>query len=369
MASTLSRVRAATAMASLLSTVGILGSSSAVRHTLKTLFSPSTHPFRFVSLLLAIFLNAKALPLIWHLRFFRIMVYQLYLQPSKLPQDALFRPMVTSKMYTPVPETDFNLHKSNSTYFSDFDMARAQLITCLLRHGIRNAQARTHPELSALPNGDVKVAAANQSAPRDVKTKKPGPAIFNIHLGAVSCHFKKEIKPYERFDIWTRTLSWDKKWIYQVSHMVKSGVVPPEHFALQPALNSKSAKASSTKSEEEQRTEWKSAVFATSISKYVVKRDRQTVPPEMVLHASHLLPSKPDEPPNENSKKPFSGSTIPGGWTWEAVEQERLRGLRLAEHFGALDGPDGLHDEFPVSGMPGADGKIEVLGEFRDLYL
>lgn len=360
------RIRTAAGFAALLSVFGILSSSSAVRQILRTLFSPTAHPFRFTSLVLALILNAKSIPLVWHLRFFRIMFYQLYLQPSPLPQDALFRPMVTSKMYTPIPEIDYNGHKSNSTYFADFDMARTQLITCLLRHGIRNVSSRKHLDL---PDGEVRVGVEDGNVPEQSKARKLGPAIFNVFLGAVSCHFKKEIKPYERFDIWTRTLTWDKKWVYQVSHMVKSGAIPPEHWALQPALNSKSAKRATDKKDEDVRAEWKKAIFATSISKYVFKRGRQTIPPEFVLNSSHLLPPRPNQPANENSKKPFSGTTIPEGWTWEGVEQERLRGLRIAEHFDALDAPGGLHDEFPVSGMPGVDGKLEVLGEFRDLYL
>ena len=109
-------------------------------------------------------------------------------------------------------------------------------------------------------------------------------------------------------------------------------------------------------------------MFATSLAKYVVKRGRQTVPPELVLKSSDLLPPQPDEGENGNMAKPVFGKAAVEDWTWEGVEQERLRGLRLAEHFGALDGPEGLHDEFPVPGGREHNSRVEVLGSFKDLY-
>ena len=61
-----------------------------------------------------------------------------------------------------------------------------------------------------------------------------GYALLMIALGAVTCHFKREIQPYERFEIWTRVLSWDRKWIYLLSHIVREGAVRPDDWALQP---------------------------------------------------------------------------------------------------------------------------------------
>ena len=375
---TVARLKTLASVTSLVSVFAVLCGSSALRSTLERLFSPTTHPIRFAALITAVLLNGKSLPLVWHLRFFKVMIQQLYVQRREIPRDALFRPIICSNNYTPIPEMDYNGHKSNSTYFADFDMARTELVTCLLRKGIRNAGARKHPELPLgkdgtyqpdviAPNGTANGhAERNKGRGQDVKPQK---AVFAIALGAVSCHFKREVKPYQKYEIWTRILSWDRKWVYIVSHLVAPGAVPPENNALQPwkRVPSRSSPAV-TKSDVERREQWKNAIFATSLSKYVVKRGRQTVPPELVLKSSDLLPPAPGEQESGNSGRPFFGKTAKEDWTWEFVEQERQRGLRLAEHFGALDGGDGLHDEFPVYGGK-SNTSVEVLGNFDDLLV
>jgi len=199
-------------------------------------------------------------------------------------------------------------------------------------------------------------------------------------LGAVSCHFKREIKPYERYDIWTRVLSWDRKWIYLVSHFVKEGTVQPTDWSLQPWK--KSAKRSRDKAgtstpggvgkEEKAGTgaassdeRWKKAVFATSVAKYVIKKGRLTVSPEECWIRSDLLPVKPgaESAVQEGGEQ----STDAGAWTWENVEAKRLEGMRYAEKFAALDE---LHEAWPVlKEAPGSKrGAVEVMGEFADMW-
>lgn len=370
------RMRTVAALVSLASVFATLTSSSDLRRALASLFHPSRHPVRLTTLIAAILLNIKSMPLAWSFRFFRIMIYQLYFQrkplppPSKQPRPtkqingntpqpkehdtllssagALFLPMLTTSMYTPLLETDYNGHKSNSTYFADLDMARTQLVSCLLRKGIRQSGVGS--------DGHI------------------------IAMGAVSCHFKREIKPYARFDIWTRVLSWDRKWMYIISHMVRPGAVQPDGWALQPWKKGITGKGKGDDAEQD-RGEWQKAICATSISKYVVKKGRMTVSPEYVLNHSDLLPPAPSDEERRDAT---------AVWTWDLVEQERKRGLTVAEKFGALDAPGGLHDEFPVAfGKGHCDGKvlgvsndemssgtelakrgkIEVLGEFRDLVL
>ncbi|KAB8338795.1 hypothetical protein FH972_021740 [Carpinus fangiana] len=359
------RLRTLASLVSLTTVASTIISSPAVRTALTRLFAPSAHPVRFAALLLAIILNGKNLPFIWHARFARIMLYQLYLQPAPLPRDAIFRPIVTDGMYTPLPECDYNGHKSNSTYFSDLDMARTQLVAVLLRKGIRNAGQHHRRDGRRVDGYDEKNHPLNGADEQPVK------GAFMIALGAVSCHFKREIKPYERFEIWTRVLAWDRKWVYVISHMVKAGAVKPDGFDLQP-WNSKRPRAASgaeqvngaaTAAEVEQKAEWKKAIFATSISKYVVKKGRLTIAPEVVLQNSDLLPPKPGTPEAEDSK-------LPANWTWEAVEAEKERGLRIAEHFDALDAQGGLHDEFPICSLEfeREKGRVLALGEYKDLY-
>lgn len=270
------------------------------------------------------------------------MFHQLYVQPTPLPIDALFRPLITKSMYSPLNECDYNLHKSNSTYFADLDIARTQLVSALLRKGIRASSKNSEVTLKD-------TSAAN--GPDAVKGK------YMVALGAVSCHFKREIKPYERYEVWTRILSWDKKWFYIMSHVVKEGVVKPQSWALQPEQKASDQSKRPAPSAEEM----KKAIFATSIAKYVIKKGRLTIPPERVFADSDLLPERPLKGSNGHTHHD------PTEWTWDNIEAERLRGWELASHFDALDG---LHDEFPVSHFGRADknGAVEVLGGFRDMF-
>ncbi|KAL9088098.1 MAG: hypothetical protein Q9159_003296 [Coniocarpon cinnabarinum] len=362
---------------SLITVITVICSSSAARQVFARLFSPTSYPIRFTALVIAFVLNAKSLPLVWHLRFFKTMWHQLYFQRHELPKDALFRPIIHSHIYTPIPEIDWNGHKSNSTYFADFDMARTELVACLLKPGIKDVSRRQYPELPVGKDGEYRAsivtadADTNGHATSEVQSHargKAGKAVFAIALGAVSCHFKREVKPYQRYEIWTRILSWDRKWIYILSHAVKQGAVLPDGYAFQPWKVDRTRSSTNSKPNTERSGEFKDAILATSLAKYVVKRNRQTVPPELVFKSSDLLPPGPDEPENGNSKKAAFGKNARENWTWQSVEEERQRGLRLAEHFAALDGPEGLHDEFPVAGGPESNARVEVLGSYRDLY-
>ena len=211
------------------------------------------------------------------------------------------------------------------------------------------------------------------------------PGGLEVRLGGVSCQFRKEIKPYEKFEVWTRVLCWDRKWLYLICHFVKPGVVRPKSYMLQPwrkerepkkdhgAENNESAKRNAAPSPHP-------AIFATGIAKYVCKKGRLTIAPERVLQASKLLPPKPadhDTPPAISTPTPESTSNTaavasivdqltPGNaedvvvaslkagvesesveWTWEKVEAERKRGMKIAEMWGALDG---LNVEFAGDG-------------------
>ncbi|KAF2755528.1 hypothetical protein EJ05DRAFT_513033 [Pseudovirgaria hyperparasitica] len=307
--------------------------------------------WRAIGVVLAI-LSWKNLPFVWHLRFYRALIHQLVFQNAPIPPGSLFEPAITSTR-TSLWETDFNLHKSNSTYFSDLDISRTHYMVALLRTGI---YASRDP---AFDDGT--------SGPR-----------ASMALGGVSCHFKREIKPFVKYEIWTRLLSWDRKWIYLVSHIVKAGVVRPKHYTLQPGKKAKLAgKREEEESLEERKERIRGALYATSISKYVVKKGRLTIPAETVLEHSKLLPPKPadvgelakeaqasvdtasnDATTRDDLDESFVLAEGISDFTWEKVEAERLRGLKYAEMFGKLDE---LHDDFDG----GANG---ALGRYPDLF-
>ncbi|MCJ1394310.1 hypothetical protein MMC18_007188 [Xylographa bjoerkii] len=198
-------------------------------------------------------------------------------------------------------------------------------------------------------------------------SERKGP--FNVMLGGVTCTFKKEIKPYEPFEIWTRVLSWDRKWLYLVSHVVKKKAVKPRGYSLQPWKNTGESKR---RDEHAQQTPHP-AIFATSVAKYVFKQGRLTIPPERVLEASNLLPQRPldaEQPsadgipqlPNldlvtsqlalqaETSvSESLMAQEVDDDWDWRRMEQERDHGMSIAKHMAGLDA---LHDVFTADDRP-----------------
>lgn len=160
------------------------------------------------------------------------------------------------------------MHKSNSTYFTDVDIARTHLLCTLFAKGIEKVRGGT---------GSV------------VKGKVSN---FAVALGAVSCSFRRELKPYEKYDIYTRVLSWDEKWLYVVTHFVKKGAAAPSNVTLYPQQKS-SFNFSRKGSHYDQ--EPNKAVVASALSKLVFKKGRITIAPEVMLEASGLLPERVTE--------------------------------------------------------------------------
>ncbi|KAF4122936.1 Thioesterase superfamily member 6 [Geosmithia morbida] len=271
-------------------------------------------------IILFVVFNLKNLPGVWHMRILNAFRFILRTQrPSvELKPSHIFQPLVTSST-AQLLETDFNLHKNNSTYFSDVDISRTHLACTLFAEGIAKMRGGT----SAYTGG-----------------KHPH---FGLALGAVSCSFHKEIKPYQDYDMWSKVLSWDEKWFYIVTHFVRKGTVTPESSSLYPeqegADESHSLKSPLTSipdpSERPDR-----AVFATALSKCVFKSGRKTVSPATMLDLSGLL--SPGMDPSEA----------------ENVEIQRKHGLMAASAL-AEKNQKALEAEFSGIGGP-------VLGHHTD---
>ncbi|RDW76615.1 acyl-CoA thioesterase [Aspergillus mulundensis] len=313
--------------------------------------------WRTLALLLAI-LNLKNLPLVWHVRLARHFLLNIrwrrdepFFPKGKAlttstgkPTHPIFVPYAITST-TPLLETDYNLHKSNSTYFSDLDVSRTALVTRIYSPGV----GITSKEL------DVELA---EKARAEGKTPPPRKNMY-IALGSVFCTFKREIKPYTKYEVESRVLAWDQKWMYILSFFVKPAV----------------------------KKGGKRTLYATAVSKYVVKKGRLTIPPERVLRASGFLPERPEgsasiaalsesadasgtdtpsgngitatasgvdgrlvrevlklqdhEIPDSgklNGEKAANASSWDGDeWTWERIEEERLRGMAVLEGFCDLD--------------------------------
>ncbi|KAL8889543.1 MAG: hypothetical protein Q9215_003197 [Flavoplaca cf. flavocitrina] len=181
---------------------------------------------RIVWKVLAIFfalLNLKQLPFVWHLRVINgLLQYCPWQSKSRydvrsIGPSALFRPLILTSRAT-LLECDYNLHKSNSAYFADFDIGRLHLVMCLCRIGI----VKTGLELWG-------------------KNGRKGPKSLGFMMGGVNINFRREIKPAQAFEMWTRILTWDRKWIYTVTHFVKKGAMRPNGWLFQPWRNSDKA--------------------------------------------------------------------------------------------------------------------------------
>ncbi|OAL01819.1 hypothetical protein IQ06DRAFT_292630 [Phaeosphaeriaceae sp. SRC1lsM3a] len=299
--------------------------------------------WRIAAILLAL-ANLKNLPFVWHIRFFRALVYHVYFQPTPIPPHALFQPIISSTR-APLLETDYNLHKSNSTYFSDMDISRTQLFTAIIRNGIKKNSRLYGAKKSAVAGA---IGATEGTRGRHL-----------IALGGVSCLFKREILPYTKYEMWTRVLCWDRKWFYLITHLVKPGVGKPSSWTLQPWRKGKK-----TAAQDVDREKLMGAVYATAIAKYVVKRGRITVPPEQALLDADMLPVKPEgwvykgeTESNGDADGLLPQSVDAKDWNWDVIEAERRRGLIVAQKFAEMDQ---MHEYFD-------GGKNGALGEYADL--
>lgn len=182
------------------------------------------------------------------------------------------------------------------------------------------------------------------------------------------CSFKREIGMYQSYEMWSRILCWDRKWIYIVTHFVKKGTVKPKAYILTDggwfSKGYKEVKGGSGDAEIDEK-----AIFASAISKYVMKLGRLTIHPEVALASSGLLPAKPGGWASMNGRP--SGESTPDTWEvesngesidewdWKRIDAENKRGLAYVEHFAALDG---LQQEFTGSREP-------ALGRYRDFIV
>ncbi|RSL82611.1 hypothetical protein CEP52_016924 [Fusarium oligoseptatum] len=284
-----------------------------------------TGPGRTSRILLLFFVmfNWKTMPLAWTYRVLYSFIYHTLLRKSpKLGPDALFKPIISSS-HAPLLEIDYNLHKSNSTYFADLDISRTHLVSYLLRESLavlsRNAQNKIV---------------------LDPKTDQPIKGSIGIMLGAVECSFKREIPAYKNYEMWSRILSWDRKMALYRDALCAQGYCP----AQDPAGG------------------WEKKIYATAISKYVIKLGRFTVHPAIVLGgAAGLLPERPGGwTTGEQHLGDLSVDlsdvdlSVPGKWNWQRVEAQRRKGMELAGHFHELDR---LQEEFD-GGDNGALGQF-----------
>ncbi|KAI0879051.1 capsule polysaccharide biosynthesis protein [Hypoxylon argillaceum] len=296
---------------------------SNVTGAIEAFFTGPGRTSRIVALAVVLF-NWKSFPLVWTFRIYNAMISHFLVRPDHAhTPDKLFHPVKTETHVT-LLEVDYNIHKSNSTYFADLDVSRTHLVGHLLSRGCHALNRNATSRLVADP----------------ADASRPAPGKFNVVLGSVQCSFRKELRPYQRYEMWSRVLSWDRKWLYVVTHFVEKDAVAPGSTP----------------------EDWAKKIHASAVSKYVFKLGRLTVHPAVLIGASNLLPERPGGwvTGADKSSETANGHAVvpdvaePSEWDWRRTEEERRKGLEYAEHFAALDG---LLNQFE----PGADGP---LGEF-----
>ncbi|CAD6502912.1 BgTH12-02586 [Blumeria graminis f. sp. triticale] len=278
--------------------------------------------------------NLKCIPFIWHLRILNACSRTLKIQRPKNPPtySQIFQPIITTTQ-VPLMEIDFNIHKTNSSYFADVDIARAHLICTLFSVGIEHCRGGT----GAYTGADV--------------------PFFSCALGAVSCSFKRELKAYESYELWTRVLSWDEKWIYLITHFVRRGTVKPKDYTLYPEQNPNAPELSETEGErhaEQQASldvlSCHPGVVATALSKCVFKSGRRTIPPAFMFKMSGILPPVSSHKPTESAENCDDSDSQHGSCKSsdsgialnnddeeseiDRVEKERARGMEVAQCLG-----------------------------------
>lgn len=227
---------------------------------------------------LFLLLNVKVLPGAWHVRVLHGIRTQTNATttrkacPGGKEGKPLFKYLVTETRAAPL-ECDYNGHKSNSTYFSDLDINRTQLL------------ARLFKDVLSASHYDRSKRARH----------------LNIALGSTCCVFRREIRPLQKCQIWSRVLSWDEKWVYIVSYFVSSDY----------------AKAQNARVPGEEN------ILASGIARYVFKDGRKTVRPAEAMTDCGVLPLRAHE-------------------SWNGYEAERAKGMVTGQCLAGLEALPGV---------------------------
>lgn len=208
------------------------------------------------------------------------------------------------------------MHKSNSTFYADLDINRIELLVTLFKDAITPLSPRS------------------TLAPESVYSTRNRRRPLIAALGGVTCLFRREVKAYQQYDIVSRVLTWDEKWLYIVSYFVKPSKSHPTEIV-------------------------EDRILASALSRYVFKQGRQTVQPVDVLRNSGLLSGEaaadydalvadvaaappqrlrlPSRDLNDGSAQLRKEPDAEHTWTWRHVEVERQSGLQIARHMVGLD--------------------------------
>ncbi|KAJ5885102.1 hypothetical protein N7495_009612 [Penicillium taxi] len=163
--------------------------------------------------------------------------------------------------------TVLDIPSTDSTYYADLDASRITPMAYFYWSGREKISAEINAKLS------IKAAA----------------------------DFKKEIKPFERYEMRSQVVAWDHQWIYLLTHFVKTG---------------------------KRNKNRKSMVAAVAMS------NGGKVPPKPPVTVAEVK----NHEGSVGAELEFTPSTKAGGeWTWEQIEAQRLRELEYCRSFMGID--------------------------------
>ncbi|OBA23792.1 hypothetical protein METBIDRAFT_113184 [Metschnikowia bicuspidata var. bicuspidata NRRL YB-4993] len=145
----------------------------------------------------------KTLPLAWCIRFYLYIFKHLVLKKAQYIRTKkntygfgerkldVFRGVEYHTYASPL-EIDLYLHKSNSTYLADLDIARTHFVcqvfqTLFLKYWQNETGEFRGKSLQNCPY---------------------------VPIGTIQCAFKREIKMFQRYLIVSSVFAWDHKWLY-----------------------------------------------------------------------------------------------------------------------------------------------------------
>lgn len=205
--------------------------------------------------LAAVAANYKAVPFAYFVRFYALVFRNLIVPLRKYRRTRqntfgisgahkldIFRAVAYTSYAAPL-EIDMYLHKSNSTYFVDLDLARTKFVCQVFQ----------------------KLFLSNYENERGDFAKRSISNFPYVPVGTVKCVFKHEIKAFQRYTIVLSVLAWDDKWLYVLL-----------------------------------KFESKGKLCALGVTKYVFKRGRRTIKPRDFIEICGLY-NKEAEAINTNN--------------------------------------------------------------------
>lgn len=191
------------------------------------------------------------------------------------------------------------MHKSNSTFFNDLDDNRTELMLALFKDVMKPLKCGK-------------------------ETLKPK----TINMGGTSCIFQKQIPPFTRYEISSRILCWDQKWLYVVSHFTKPGANKSSRY-----LGGSERMDPSVLPQKRDNGLQKDDIYATAMTKMVFKAGRITCSPESIFLECNLVPTQAAL----NEAQELENLTEGQHWSWEEMQKECSGNLHLAQNFANLD--------------------------------